>query len=101
VLQEKFRDITVELDDTGKPKLYNGKPRYSIDLHHDFCYIETDDIEGEWVVANLWRDPNKATCVCNCGPDNTDQEMHGNFPPVGRWSQYNRFQVARWHVEKV
>lgn len=43
-----------------------------MDIHHDFCYIETDDDDkGEWVVANLWRDPNE-----DCGPDNTNQDMH-------------------------
>mmetsp|Transcript_17490 Transcript_17490/g.34818 ORF Transcript_17490/g.34818 Transcript_17490/m.34818 type:complete len:130 (+) Transcript_17490:198-587(+) len=101
-LQEEFTDIQAKADAEGKPILYNGKPRYSMDLHHDFCYISDDDGgNGEWVVANLWRDPEKASCVSNCGPDDESQDMHGDFPPAGRWSQYNRFRDARWHLEMI
>lgn len=99
-LQTRYRDIYVERDDEGKVKLYNGKPRYSIDLHHDFCYIGEHG-KGGWVVANLWMDPDNVTRVCNCEPDSEVQEMHGEFPPVGRWSQCNRWREARWHVEKL
>ena len=30
------------------------------------------------------------------------QDLHGgDFPPVGRWSQYNGGHDARWHVELI
>lgn len=99
VLRKEYRDIPMKIEN-GRPKLYNGKPRYSMDGNHDFCYIESKGDKGVWVVANL-SDPNSVAGVCNCGPDDTNQNLHGDFPPQGRWSQYNHMRDARWHVEKI
>ena len=101
-LENEFQDIHVDRDEVGNLMLYNGKPRYSMDPDHTFCYVARANGRGSWVVGNLWLDRNKATCVCYCGPDNEAQEMHGDFPPEGRWREYStRYRHARWHVEKV
>ena len=60
MLQTDFRDIKVETDGE-KLLLYSGKPRYSMDGHHDFCCLEGGgNGRGRWVVANLCRDPKQA-----------------------------------------
>lgn len=102
VLEDKSQDIRPTVDDEGKLILFNGKPSYNIDFWHDFVYVgKHGKVGSRWVVANLVLRDGEASVPSNCGPDNESQDIHGDLPPVGRWSQYNRFREARWHVEKV
>ena len=103
-LPNEFQDIHVDRDEVGNLMLYNGKPRYSMDPDHTFCYNVRANGRGSWVVGHFYLDRNNAMNVsaCECRPDNEAQEMHGDFPPEGRWREYStRYRHARWHVEKV
>ena len=66
----------------------NSRPTWTMDLHHSFFYMKLSDApdDGCWVIGNLIC-PSQPTGIVFDMPEDSNTEMKGMIPPLGRWTR--------------